>query len=327
MKRWVAAALAAVVALALSACDPAMPSGETNGAELDVVVNADGSGTAELYLDDTTVRSDAQLRAWGDEVGARLFPSASSRTVRVDPNGGGYPFVVVDAQDLYRPGPQPQVSLDTRDAVTWLLADGPDGVDVVDVSIDSPRVPLTSSWTPSRGEDESTWAWWGITDGTTAPYGELVMSPAPWLGVMAVLLTGLGLALLVWSVVTYVRRRRRARAMILAAGALAVSVLVVLRAGAVLPNNLGVAGVASDTWVQAASLATLAVVLVAPASFVMLVVYAATPRRRPVFAAPPGWPPPPPGWTPPPGWEPDPSWPPAPEGWQFSRDAGERPRA
>jgi hypothetical protein len=292
---------------------------------LEVLVNADGSGTAEMYLDDSH-RSDAQLHAWGEAVGSRLFPSATSLAVRVDPNSGGYPFVVIDAQGLYQPGPQPQVSLDTRDAVSWLLSNG---TKTVDVYIDSPRVPLTASWTPPRGPDELSWVWTKITTGAAAPFGVIVMSPEPWLGVLPVLLTVLAIGLLIGSYVVFRRRRRRALPMVLAGCAFIASAVVVMQAGAVLPNNLGVAGVVSSTWVQVASAVTLLSLLAAPVAVVLFVVYAAWRGRRPaqVFVPPPGWPVPPDGWTPPPGWQPDPSWPPAPEGWQFLQDASEQPRS
>jgi uncharacterized membrane protein YbaN (DUF454 family) len=284
-------ALAAFAVLALSACDPSETSGRTNGVNLEVLVNADGSGTAQMYLDDAE-RSDAQLHSWGEAVGARLFPSATAVQVRVDPNSGGYPFVVIDAEGLYQPGPQPQVSLDTREAVGWLLANG---TKTVDIYIDSPRVPLTSTWTPPRGADEFSWVWQGVTDGSGAPVGVIVMSPEPWLGILPVLLTVLAGVLLVLSFVAFRRRTHRLVAMLLASAALIATGIVVMQAGAVLPNNLGVAGLASSTWVQVASLLTLLSLLLAPAAVVLLVLYAVwrPSPKTPVTAVSSEWPAPP----------------------------------
>jgi len=279
VKRWVAAALAAVAVLALSACDPYAPSDTKNGVLLDITINTDGSGTAPMYLDDT-IRSNAQLQKWGEAVGSRLFPSAASSTVRVDQNGGGYPFVVIEAQGIYQPGAQPQVSIDTRGAVTWLLSNG---AKTVDVYIYPPAVPLTSTWTPARAADEGTWAWTKITVGTAAPFGVIVLSPKPWLGILPVVLTMLAFGLLLGSVVVFGRRRRRPLAMGMAGGALIVSVIVVIQSAAIFPENLGVAGILSSFWVEVASVVPLVTLLTAPTAVVLFVVFAVIgPPRHPI---------------------------------------------
>lgn len=270
----------ALTALALSGCDPSETSGRTDGVNLEVLVNADGSGTAQMYLDGTS-RSDVQLHAWGEAVGRRLFPDAASVDVRVDPNSGGYPFVVIEAPGLYQPGPAPKVALDTSDAVGWLLDNGTKNVDVY---IDSPRVPVTSSWTPPRGQDEASWVWRGITTASAAPVGSMVLSPSPWLGVLPVLLTGVSGVLLVVSFAVF-RRRRRGLAMVFAAGAAVTAFGVLMGAGAVLPNNLGVAGVLPTGWVDAASVVTLLSLLFVPAAVVAFVLYAVRrPARQPLAA-------------------------------------------
>ncbi|WP_421733446.1 hypothetical protein [Cellulomonas sp.] len=322
MKRAIVAALAAVVMASLAACDPYGPSGQTDAVDIDVVVNTDGSTTAQVFLDDSAARSDAQLLTWGHAIGTRLFPAATSLAVRVEPNGAGYPFAVIDAPDVYEPGPHPRVSLDTRDAVAWILAQD---ATLVDVYVSAPGVPLTSSWEPSRGQDVAEWAWMDVSDATDAPVGVVVMSPEPWLGLLAVTLTALGAAVLVGAFVA-LRRRHRAVAIALAGAALVTSLAVLLRGGANLPDNLGVAGVASNAWVQVAAIVTALAVLEIPAA--CTIVAAAVSQRPPSthrFVPAPGWPTPPAGWRPPPRWQPDPSWPAAPAGWKFYAEPTEKP--
>ena len=325
MKRAIVAALAAVVVASLAACDPYGPSGQTDAVDIQVVVNTDGSTTAQVFLDDTAVRSDAQLLTWGHAIGTRLFPSATSLAVRVEPNGAGYPFAVIDAPDVYEPGPHPRVSLDTRDAVTWILAQD---AELVDVYVDAPGIPLTATWEPSRGQDVAEWAWMDVADAADAPVGVVVMSPEPWIGLLAVTLTALGVAALIGAFVVLRRRPRRHRviAITLASGAFVASLAVLLRGGANLPDNLGVAGVASNTWVEVAAIVTALAVLQIPAA--CIIVAAAASQRTPStqqFVPAPGWPPPPAGWRPPPRWRPDPSWPAAPAGWKFFADPAEEP--
>lgn len=319
VRRGVAVAVAAFAALVLSGCVPYGNADRPNGVDLRVVVNADGTGGAQMFLDNTE-RSQAQIQAWGEAVGTRLFPSATSLAVRVDPNTGGSPFVVIDAPGLYQPGPQPQVSLDTRAAIGWLLASG---TKTVDLTVESPNVPLTSSWTPPVGQGDHSWEWTGVTAGTAAPYGVIVMAPQPWSAAQALMLVVTALGLLVVSFVVFRRRRRRAMPMALSGMALGASVAVAALGTTLQPDNLGVAGTMSGTPVQVASFVTALALPIALAAGVLSSFYRT--RRssgpEPVFVAPPGWPPPPEGWVPPPGWQPDASWPAAPEGWSFYPDA------
>lgn len=262
-------AVAVALCMSLSACDPAPPSAE-DAVSLNVDLNADGSATANMFLD-CGPRGSAQLHAWGAAVGSRLFPSASSLDVGIDPNGGVCPFVVITAPGQYQPGPQPRASVDSRDAVSWLLSNG---IKTVDVYLDSPRVPLTSSWTPARGADEQSWAWPDITAGSNAPFGEVRMAPEPLLGAVPPFLAAITLGLLVGSLMF--RRRRRALATVLVAVVVLGCAVDGALAGAVLPNNLGVAGVLSSGWVEVAAAAALVPLLAVPRALVLLVRAGAT---------------------------------------------------
>ncbi len=160
MRRWVVLAVATGAVLVLSSCEGDVTRPGAVG--LDVNIDAGGAATAQIHFDAVN-RPDGRLRALGEAVAIRLFPSASSRSVGIDDNGD-HPFVVIDAHGVYDPGPHPRISLDSRAAVSWLLANG---IKTVDVFVDSPRVPLTASWTPADTEDPP-WGWTGITAAAAA---------------------------------------------------------------------------------------------------------------------------------------------------------------
>jgi hypothetical protein len=308
---------AAAAALGLTGCDPYSSSGVADGVGISVILNAEGGAQTQLFLD-SHVRSHAELIRLGKQVAPRLFPTASGHTVVVDDNSGGYPFVNISTSGVYEPGPQPQFSLDGRPAASFLLGNG---FRSVDLYIQAPVVPVIAEWVPSGSEDSGTWRWNGLVAGAAAPTGSIEMAPEPWRGVLPLALTAGAVGLAVFSGFA-LRRGRRVLAAATALGSCAIVLGVVMDAGAVQADNLGVAGYLSGAWLTAAAVVPLLGLPVAFVAFTFLVAALVIRPVRPrlVFSSPPGWPVPPPGWIPPPGWTPDPTWPPAPADWNFYVD-------
>lgn len=276
MKRWLSGVVGVLALLALGGCDPYVAAAPGTAA-LDVSVHMDGRVTALLFLDETH-RDASELRTAGEEVAARLFPGRPGAGVQVDGNGGGYPFAALEAQGVYRPGARPQVPLDTRDAVAWLLAHGARSVDV---GVDAPTVPLTASWSPQPPPDEARayWRWEAVTSAAGAPTGVLRMAPRPWVGVVPPAALAAAVALLVASVVV-ARRRRRLPAVLLAVASFAgpaVPMWVVLP---VELDSLGVAGWLPEAGVTAVSIVTALSFLVLPVASVAAVTHALVVTRR-----------------------------------------------
>ena len=315
LRRAAAVLLAAMAASVLVGCDPAPPSSVAHGVALSVTLDAQGGAQGALRLDGARVRSDAELIQLGEQLAPMLFPGSPSPKVTVESNGGGYPFVTIDATNVYVPGPLPRFDFDARPAVSFLLTAKFRAVDVV---VAAPFVPVTATWTPPGTNEFGSWYWEAVTSASTAPHGSVVMAPEPWKSVLPLVLTVVSLGLVVGSLVA-LRRRRRWVAAGAAVVGFAVVVVIALTAGSAQTEGLGVSGWLSGPWLTAAlvvPLFSLLLGVVAVGLFVAAI--AMRPARPPlVFLAPPGWPAPPPGWLPPQGWVPDPSWPPAPDGWVF----------
>ena len=210
----------ALAAGLLAGCDPAPPAPDGE-AQLWVIVGADGHARTDVVLDSTD-RSDDEQLATAHEVATRLFPSSTGSTLVIDRNRHGYPYVTIDTPDAYQPGDAVTFPLDTRPAVSWLLAHG---ISAVGVTIEVPQTDGRVDWEPPlTGSGRwGRWDWRGITDGAAAPAGSVRLTPSlvPPLGAAATLLAALALAVLS---IRMRRAGRRRTAVLLSCGALAAAV-------------------------------------------------------------------------------------------------------
>lgn len=318
MRGWGLAVLALLAVLTLSACDP--PPRTTVPADVDFWVSIGDTGGAEVTaLIEGDTLSGVGASAVGEALATLMFPDAESSEVSVSDSIGD---VTVRLGGVYEPGAAPQVPIDTRDAVAWLLQAG---ARTVDVSVYAPRVSNSATWStqPDRTNAHD-WHWRLLTTAGEAPHGDVAMAPAPWRGVALVIGQLFALALMATSVVFGVRRRR-AVALPLAGVGITVGMATFLSQETNNLEQLGVSGTVTPPWFLGVGAVLLLGGMLTFFGGVPLLVFLAFrgPRRRrlPMFLAPPGWPTPPVGWLPPPGWTPDPDWPPAPEGWQWYRPA------
>jgi hypothetical protein len=308
--------LALLAVLSLTACDPPPRTTVPADVWLSVYIGKAGGAEATAFVEGDALPG-LSARAIGDKLATLLFPEAESREVSVSDSLGD---VTVRFGGVYDPGTEPRVSVDTRDAVTWLLRAG---ARTVDVSVGTPRVPSTATWTPDPGWDRAPnhWGWNYVTSSEAAPHGEVVMRPEAWRGLLLVAVSATSFALLAGSLVFAVRRRWRA-AVVLAASGTVIGFIAFVDGDRYNVEQLGVSGLVSQSWLE---LLINFLILAALASafggipLVAAFALAAWPRRPPVFLAPPGWPEPPTGWLPTPGWTPNPDWPPAPPDWTWYR--------
>lgn len=326
MRRGLLVGAAVAGVLALTGCTPLHgPAEGTGGVRLEAAVRGDGSAQVRMFFD-ASEHDELQLRTWGREVVSRLFPDADTVDVRIDPNGGGYPFDVVDVAGAFEPGPHPELEVDARDAVDWLREHR---AGRIDLALRPPELPVTTRWSPYRAPDGlGWWLWQDVSTSDDVPEGLLVLAPNPWQGALAVLLVLSSVGSVVGSAVAFLRRRRRLG---LVLGLLAVVSPLAVSAvgGPESVNHLAASGWLPDGALAASRWATFIPLFAALAAGAVLAVAAGSGRAsRPMaereFVVPPGWPEPPPGWRPPLGWRPDPSWPTAPDGWDFYRDSGGR---
>ena len=293
---------------------------------MSISLGSEGAASVRLILGGQT-RDHSALLHTGNAVVAALFPSAIRRSATINDNQGAFPFVDLHAAGVYRRGAHPLVTIDTQHALV-ILADM--GYRNVDVDIDAGGVPSTATWVSVPASTYSnSWSWPGLVPGDPAPGGTIQLNPHPWQGFGALGLEAATLAALLLAVFGSRRRRRllTGGAALVAAAAQAVDIAT---AGAVQPDNLGVAGFVGP--VQLSIIKWMLIPCFAAAIAAVFLFLATVERTKPPvpvpqFDAPPGWPTPPPGWMPMPGWQPDPTWPPAPPGWSFNVKPYEPPAA
>lgn len=305
-------------ALAVAACDPYPPTNDTGAVEMNLEVDANGGARAELILDRHR-RTRTDLVSLGQQLAPQLFPTATRRTVGVDDNLGGYPYPMIKASGVYRPGPHPQLTIDTRTAAGWLLAHGTTSL-VVRVGL--PTVSTTAVWSrpASGGVSAWDWTWYNITRAQDAPYASITLTPATGRSLASLALLLVVLVLVAVATIS-LYRRRRGWAALLATSTLALVVFGIAAQTGNAADNLGVAGVLSDLPLRLVGFDWVLWLGAGAAGVAILLILVSTRPSRKVqeINPPPGWPLPPPGWAPVPGWQPDPQWPAAPPGWEFYR--------
>lgn len=277
---------AAVAALGLAGCDPYPPSGVADGVEVTVMLNAEGGAETQLVLD-SRVRSHAELTRLGEQIAPLLFPAATGHTVVVDDNSHGYPFVKIFAAGVYKPGPEPKFSLDTRPTVSYLLGNG---FRSVSLGVQAPLVPVTATWVPAGAEDRGAWSWNDIVSAAAAPSGSIEMAPEPWRAVLPLALTGGALGLTVLAGFALLRRHRVLTATTALGSCAIVLVGLFTDAGVGQAENLGVPGYLSGAWLTAAGIIPVLALPVGLVAFSLLVAALVFRPARPrlVFSSPPG---------------------------------------
>ena len=325
-KRLGAVVLLGALMVALTGCEPWGVPTDSSQASMSISLGSEGGASVQLILGGQQTQRAALLKT-GDAVVAVLFPTASRRSATINSNTGGYPFVDLHAAGVYRRGAHPVFTIDTRQALAVLAAMGYRNVDV---DIDAGGVASTATWVSAPASTyRNSWSWSSIVPGDPAPAGTIRLNPHPWQGFGAVGLEAGTLAALLLAVLGYRRRRRllTGAAALVAAAAQGIDIAT---AGAVQPDNLGVAGYVSPVQL---SIIEWTLIPCFAAAIAAIVLFLATVERTkppvpvPQFNAPPGWPTPPPGWLPMPGWRPDPAWPPAPPDWSFNVNPYEPPAA
>jgi hypothetical protein len=300
----------------LTGCDPYPPANGTGAVEMTIDVTDDGGARAQLILD-RHKRTHAELVRWGQQLAPKLFPGATSITVEVNDNLGGYAFPVIHAAGVYRPGPHPRLALDTRPAAGWLFTQN---VTSVAVQIDRPAVSTTGAWfVPASNQGGSRdLGWYGITNAQDAPYGHFTLRPQTGRSLASLGMLAGVLVLVVVAALTS-HRRQRARAAVFAVSGIALVVLSLAGGAGTATDNLGVGGVLSGFTLRLAGFVWVLWLgsAVGGISILFIALGARTDRTIQQFNPAPGWPAAPPGWAPGPGWRPDPQWPPAPPGWNF----------
>ena len=211
---------------------------ERDSADLYVALDAEGGADVDLTLG-KPARSNAELLETGGAVIPALLPRSGLRLVEVEPNEDGYPFVHGYAAEVYEPGAQPLIHIDTRAALAGLTDLG---YRSVNIQIVAPHVPDTATWLAAPDSvEEGSWCWEGLAPGDAAPRGSILLHPQPWRGAAEL---GLNVSTLAGLIVAAraLRRRRRLIAALAAAVAAAAAVTSIFTAGGVQADHLGVAG-------------------------------------------------------------------------------------
>jgi hypothetical protein len=316
--RLAAAVILAALAVTLVGCEPYFVPTDPTQARISISIGSTGGADCQLVVGGRTQSKDQLVRI-GQSVATSLFPTAARRSVGIGSNPGGFPLVHIHASGVYEPSAHPVVHLDTGAAVAVLNAMGATDVDI---EIRGPGVPAVANWRSSTPTDstDDIYTWQDVGPHDTAPAGTLALNPRPWRGAEDLTLAALCLASL-YPAIWGLRRKRRLLSIAAAVVASVTAGIEIFSAGAVQPDNLGVAGLLNGLELNVVRIVDLSTLLVAPAVILMFIVTVAGARTPNVFVAsfnpPPGWPPPPAGWVPPPGWQPDPPWRLPPSGWVF----------
>lgn len=155
----------------VTACDPYSPS-DTGTAEVWVEVHPHARGSARVVFDNH-MRSRAELLATGRAVAPLLFPKNTKLQVKIDPNGGGYPFIAVSASGIYADKPTTLWPFNARPASQYLLDRG---MRSVYVGVWVQAKSAAGQWIPAGKHDQDgMWTWPAITEATQAPAGVVAL--------------------------------------------------------------------------------------------------------------------------------------------------------
>lgn len=266
----------------LVACDPSGPS-EAATADLAINITADGGARVEVRL--PRDRSGLSLSALGDQLGADLFPRGPRPRTTIDSQGGSaYPLIRVQASSVYSPGLRPQVNLDLGDAVRTLHEQG---FASVNASVIAPYVPSEAHWSVAPESSEAGyWGWRGLTGEQSLPAGQVRLKPEPLRAVGELALVLLAVACLVAGAQG---TRSRHRWLCAASGVVAVVVagVLVMTAGAVQGDNLGVAGYLAGRALTFITLVPLVGLIAIPLGLALIVLGFSYGRPKPQLVQPP----------------------------------------
>jgi hypothetical protein len=234
-----------------------------------------------------TERSD--MVSVGRRVAAAAFPHSISR-LRIEANGGGFHYVVVNAARTYRPGSNPTFVFDAA-APQAVLRDA--GFTRISLDVCGPIVPLTITTTRRADSLEGRCAFWREIP-TPAPTVTIAMHPSAgrwWEGVGLILFAAAAdaVALLVLRSGKPLTTARRVYAALLAGAALVACAIGFASAKAIQADNLGARGVLSGLPLEFARAAPLLLVPLGVAALILIILTLTTQRSRPV---PVGWEPP-----------------------------------
>jgi hypothetical protein len=223
----------------LSACDPAAPPDVPDEVSMELVVGADGSGTVHLGFGD---RPDAErLQQMATQITSSGFVGRRARA-SVDSNDGGHPFLVLHADDVFEPGPAPQVQVD----VPGLCQQVRDfGYRSISLSLSEPYTEHEWLLMPA----DRPWEGGPVESCSAAPVGTLSMHPQPWRWAFALVL--LGVCLVANLIILRLRRsqsERRAVIVVLGAVAVVAAGIGVFTAAGVQGDNLVVRGWVDGGW-------------------------------------------------------------------------------
>jgi hypothetical protein len=225
----------------------------------------------------------------GSRVAAAAFPHSSSR-LRIDANGGGFHYVVINAARAYRPGRNPTFTFDAA-APQAVLRDA--GFTRVSLDVCGPIVPLTITTTRRADSFEGRCAFWREIP-SPAPKVTIAMHPSAgrwWEGVGLIVFAAVAdaVALLVLRAGRRLATARRVSVALLAGAALVACAIGFLSAKAIQADNLGVQGLLSGLPLEFARWAPVLLPAFGLVALVLIIGAFTTQRPRPV---PVGWEPP-----------------------------------
>jgi hypothetical protein len=252
-----------ILLLGVSACDPFPPAEKPGSVSIDVTLTPDG-GAELMVFADTTERLADELRRLGHLVAGAFFPGRYRLSIPF--NYGGWPYVVLRADDVYRPDRVVNYVFDTRRLCAALFANG---VTQISLSLTLPDVrnrvraePRPARATIRPGNEGDTWGLdWQVSPGGRPPTADITMRPDPvrWFVPMAI--TAMALIFVASAIALW--RRPFVRLSGIGAAFLTCAILLSFEIGEPQGDNLGVAGMAQGLVLNVATYSQLSTMLTA----------------------------------------------------------------